>query len=64
MARLPQDNVAAAAAVMLAIRGFNIGVQTSRDVYLDGESFPMQISTTDARGEPTGQRSRRRSSRC
>ena len=56
VARLPQDNVAAAAAVMLAIRGFNIGVRTSRDVYLDGESFPVQVNASDARGEPTGQR--------
>ena len=56
VARLPQDNVAAAAAVMLAIRGFNIGVHTSRDVYLDGESFPVQVNASDARGEPTGQR--------
>ena len=31
VARLPQDNVTAAAAVMLAIRGFNIGIQTNRD---------------------------------
>ncbi|MGD0039833.1 MAG: alpha-2-macroglobulin family protein, partial [Isosphaeraceae bacterium] len=56
VARLPQDNVAAAAAVMLAIRGFNIGVHTNRDVYLDGESFPVQVNASDARGEPTGQR--------
>jgi tetratricopeptide (TPR) repeat protein len=55
VARLPQDNVAAAAAVMLAIRGFNIDVSTRRDVYLDGESFQVQLATTDARGEPTGQ---------
>ena len=54
-ARLPQDNVATAAAVMLAIRGFDIGVRTSRDVFKDGESFPVQITTTDARGEPAGQ---------
>ncbi len=40
---------------MLTIHGFDIGVQTSRSVYLDGESFPIQISTTDAGGEPTGQ---------
>jgi tetratricopeptide (TPR) repeat protein len=54
-ARLPQDNVGTAAAVLLAIRGFNIHVRTARDVYLDGESFPVQLSTIDARGEPTGQ---------
>jgi uncharacterized protein YfaS (alpha-2-macroglobulin family)/tetratricopeptide (TPR) repeat protein len=54
-ARLPQDNVATAAAVMLAIRGFNIDVSTRRDVYLDGESFQVQLATADARGEPIGQ---------
>jgi tetratricopeptide (TPR) repeat protein len=55
VARLPQDNVGTAAVVMLAIRGFDIGVRTSRDVFLDGESFPVQITATDARGEPVGQ---------
>ena len=55
-ARLPQDNVSAAAAVILAIRGFSIGVQTNRTVYLDGESFTVRISASDAHGEPTGQR--------
>jgi TolA-binding protein len=54
-ARLPQDNVAAAATVMLAIRGFDIGVRTSRDVFKDGETFNVQIVTTDAQGEPAGQ---------
>jgi tetratricopeptide (TPR) repeat protein len=54
-ARLPQDNVAAAAAIMLAIRGFEIGLTTTRDVYLDAESFQLQVVTTDAQGEPTGQ---------
>ncbi|MGC8640208.1 MAG: MG2 domain-containing protein, partial [Isosphaeraceae bacterium] len=55
VARLPQDNVTATAAVMLAIRGFDIGVRTSRDIFKDGESFPIRITTTDARGEPIGQ---------
>ncbi len=54
-ARLPQDNVAAAATVMLAIRGFQISLSTTRDVYLDGESFQLQVDTTDAQGKPTGQ---------
>ena len=39
-AQLPQDNVAAAAAVMLAVRGFRIDLSTTRDVYLDGEIVP------------------------
>ena len=53
--RLPQDNVAAAARVMLAIHGFGMTLSTARDVYLDGESFPLQVVTTDPLGEPTGQ---------
>ncbi|MFO0889672.1 MAG: tetratricopeptide repeat protein [Isosphaeraceae bacterium] len=55
IARLPQDNVGTAAAVMLAIRAFNIDVSIRRDVVLDGESFEVQLGTADARGEPTGQ---------
>jgi len=54
-ARLPQDNVAASATVALAIRGFDIRVSTTRDVYLDGESFQLQVVATDAQGDPTGQ---------
>ena len=54
-ARLPQDNVAAAANVMLAVRGFEISLSTSRDVYLDGESFQLQVVTTDAQGEPANE---------
>jgi TolA-binding protein len=55
VARLPQDNVATAATVALAVRGFRISLHTPRDVYLDGESFSLDIVTTDAQGEPTGQ---------
>src|SRR5262249_56832736 len=54
-ARLPQDNVAAAVIVMLAVRGFEIALSTTRDVYLDGESFPLQVVTTDAQGNPIGE---------
>ncbi len=54
-ARLPQDNVAETAAVRLAVRGFEIGLSTTRDVYLDGESFALQVVTTDAQGEPIGE---------
>ena len=55
VARLPQDNVGVAAAVMLAVRAFRIDLSTSRDVYLDGESFALRATTLDAQGEPTGQ---------
>lgn len=55
VAQLPQDGVAAAAQVQLAVRAFRIALETSREVYLDGESFPVQVRTIDALGEPTGQ---------
>ena len=53
-ARLPQDNVGAIAVVMLAVRGFEIALETTRDVYLDGESFLLRVTTRDAQGEPIG----------
>ncbi|MEO6808597.1 MAG: MG2 domain-containing protein, partial [Isosphaeraceae bacterium] len=55
VAQLPQDNVATAATVMLAVRAFSIETHASRDVYLDGESFRVEVKTDDAQGEPTGQ---------
>ena len=54
-ARLPEDNVATAANVLLAIQGFRIGLSTTRDIYLDGESFQLQVDTADAQGNPGGQ---------
>ena len=54
-ARLPQDNVGTAATVILAIQGFKIGLATTRDVYLDGESFALEVDTADAQGSPSGQ---------
>ena len=40
---------------MLAVRAFRIDLNTTRDVYLDGESFSLNATTLDAQGEPTGQ---------
>ena len=54
-ARLPQDNVATTASVMLAVRGFEIALHTDRDVYLAGESFQVAVHTTDALFEPAGE---------
>ena len=54
VARLPGDNVAAAAGVMLAIKGFRIDLETTRTVYLDGETFALNATTLDAQGKPTG----------
>ena len=53
--RLPQDNVATAASVILAIQGFHIGLNTTRTIYLDGESFELQVDTADAQGKSIGQ---------
>ena len=53
-ARLPGDNVQTTANVMLAIRGFRIELKTTRDVYLDGETFAVDALTVDAQGKPTG----------
>jgi alpha-2-macroglobulin len=53
VARLPGDNVAAVAGVMLAIKGFRIDLNTSRTVYLDGETFALSATTLDAQGKPT-----------
>ena len=55
VARLPSDNVGAVAGVILAIKGFRIDLSTTRDVYLDGETFALKLATLDAQGKPTGQ---------
>jgi tetratricopeptide (TPR) repeat protein len=54
-ARLPQDNLGQSATVRLAVRGFEVSLSTARDVYLDGESFLVQVVTTDAQGNPIGE---------
>ena len=54
-ARLPQDNVATRGGRDAGDPRLRHRRQTSRDVFQDGESFAVQIATTDARGEPTGQ---------
>ena len=54
VARLPGDNVGAVASLMLAIKGFKIDLNTTRTVYLDGETFALGATTLDALGKPTG----------
>jgi TolA-binding protein len=55
VARLPRDNVAAAANFQLASREFEISLDTTRELYLDGETFQLGVTTVDALGKPTGQ---------
>ena len=51
-ARLPEDNVAATASIALALRGLLLDIKTSRDVYLDGESFTVRVAARDPLGNP------------
>ena len=55
VAQLPQDNVAVAANVTVAVRAFRIDLGTNRDVYLDGETFTLDATTLDAQGKPAGE---------
>lgn len=55
VALLPEESVATAATLNLAIRAFRVGLKTSRTVYLDGESFLLDVNTEDAQGKPTGE---------
>ncbi|MCA1686277.1 MAG: hypothetical protein LC745_09920, partial [Planctomycetia bacterium] len=54
-AHLPEENVAASAAVNVAVVSYTLGVRTNRDVYLDGEIFRVEATTRDVQGDPTGQ---------
>ena len=55
VATLVDENVAAVADVALAIRAFQIRLSTTRDTYLDGESFALKVDASDALGKPIGQ---------
>jgi outer membrane protein assembly factor BamD (BamD/ComL family) len=55
VARLPEEGVQAQALARLAVRAFSIDLATSRTVFLDGESFPLKVTTIDALGKPTGE---------
>jgi len=54
-AQLPQENVATAASINVAVRAFTVDVATTRDVYLDGESFRVEATARDVQGKPTAQ---------
>ncbi len=54
-ATLVDENVAAVADVALAIHALQIRLSTTRDTYLDGESFALKVAASDALGKPAGQ---------
>ncbi|HEY2155253.1 MAG TPA: hypothetical protein VGH33_06460, partial [Isosphaeraceae bacterium] len=51
-ATLVDENVAAVADVALAIRALQIRLATTRDTYLDGESFSVKVAASDPLGKP------------
>ncbi|MCA9247003.1 MAG: tetratricopeptide repeat protein, partial [Planctomycetales bacterium] len=56
IARMPEFNLATAAPLRLATRGFSIALATVRPVYLSGESFEVTLTTSDAEGKPAGRK--------
>ena len=42
--------------ITIATRSFSLVLSTARPVYVAGESFDVQVKTTDAAGEPTAQK--------
>ena len=54
-AALPRDDVAVSTTIGLSAHGFVISLGTARAVYLDGETFPLSVTTLDAQGKPLGQ---------
>ena len=51
-ALLPQEGVQASGTVHLAILGFRASVSTPRDLYLLGDSLPVEVRSKDPAGEP------------
>jgi uncharacterized protein YfaS (alpha-2-macroglobulin family)/tetratricopeptide (TPR) repeat protein len=49
---LPERNLQTGVNFFLATQGFSIGVATPRPVYVGGETFEVNVTTTDAEGKP------------
>ncbi|MCG8650803.1 MAG: tetratricopeptide repeat protein, partial [Pirellulales bacterium] len=52
--RYPDRGIQSSQTVYLATRGFAVGVETGRDVYISGETFDATIKATDPAGDPVG----------
>ncbi len=52
---LPNRGIQTGVQYYLATQGFTIGVSTTRSVYTAGETFDVDITTSDAEGKPVGQ---------
>lgn len=53
---LPERNLQTSVNFFLATRGFSIGLSTVRPVYVAGETFETEISTSDAEGKPIAEK--------
>ena len=49
-----ERNLSIAKPVILAVRGFDIGVSTLRDVYISGETFDVEVKVADPSGKAVG----------
>lgn len=50
----PERNVRQSHVVYLATRGFSVNVNTTRDVFIVGETFDATVKVADPSGEPVG----------
>ena len=50
--QFPARSLNTAETVYLATRGFEVGVKTLRDVYINGETFDATVTLTDPAGDP------------
>jgi uncharacterized protein YfaS (alpha-2-macroglobulin family)/TolA-binding protein len=53
---LPERNLTTTVNLVLATRGFSVGVTTVRPVYVAGETFEVKLSTRDAEDKPLAQK--------
>lgn len=53
---LPERNLQTGVNFYLATQGFSVAVATPRPVYVGGETFEVNVTTTDAEGKPIGQK--------
>lgn len=51
-ATLTEEGISRSGSVFVAVRGFEAALSTPRSVYLAGDSFPVELSTTSPSGEP------------
>ncbi|MCA9214732.1 MAG: tetratricopeptide repeat protein [Planctomycetales bacterium] len=51
-AQMPEHNLEQTNPIVIATQGFSVAIDTTRQTYLAGESFEVDVTATDAEGEP------------